>query len=384
MKVPPNASGARPDDENDRWRRVEALYHEIRVRPARERAAALLAACPNDPAMAAEVQALLDQPESATGFLATPPAEVAAGLVSKAGPSLIGQRIGAFEVQSLLGLGGMGEVYRARDTRLGRDVAIKVLPEAFARDAPSLARFDREARALASLNHPNILGVYDVGTHEGTAFVVTELLEGRTLRDVLAPGALPLRKTVDYATQIANGLAAAHEKGIVHRDLKPANIWVTNDGRVKILDFGLARIVTASSVDVPSGSTMTGAGTVLGTAGYMAPEQVRGEPADHRADIFSFGVVLYEMLTGRRAFVRDSTPGTLAAILDADPPSWPGDGSAASLRLLRLAHRCLEKQPQARLQSARDLTLFLSDEGSEASSMPGHIHQFIHPFCIKN
>ena len=286
----------------------------------------------------------------------------------------IGSRLGRYEILGVLGAGGMGEVYRAHDASLKRDVAIKVILDRAAADSDGLRRFEREALATAALNHPNILAVYDVGAHEGTAFVVSELLEGRTLHGVLAAGAPPLRKTVDYAAQIASGLAAAHEKGIVHRDLKPANLWVTKDGRVKILDFGLARILRDVTQDegasLSRSPTMTRPDAVLGTAGYMAPEQVRGEPADHRADIFSFGVVLYEMLTGYRAFKRDTTPGTLAAILDADPPSWPGDGSSLSLRLLSLAHRCLEKAPQARFQSARDLSFFLADEGSDPKGDP--------------
>jgi len=265
----------------------------------------------------------------------------------------------------------MGEVYRAHDANLRRDVAVKVLLAGFAGDAERLKRFEREAMATAALNHPNILAVYDVGTYEGVAFVVSELLEGLTLRELLARGPLPSRQALKYATQIADGLAAAHAKGIVHRDLKPANLFVTTDDRVKILDFGLARVLDDSPLDdganVTMAASLTAPGTLLGSAGYMAPEQGRGLPADHRADIFSLGAVLYEMLSGHRAFHRDTVAGTLAAIVDNDPPSWTGDGSPASQRLMRIVRRCLEKSPHDRLQSARDLALTLADESSDAA-----------------
>src|SRR5262245_25083143 len=218
-----------------------------------------------------------------------------------------GSRLGPYEIVGRLGSGGMGEVYRARDPRLGREVAIKVLPEEVA-DRRHLHRFEQEARAAGALNHPSVLAVHDVGTHEGAPYVVSELLQGHTLRARLEGGALPVRKALDLALQIARGLAAAHDKGIVHRDLKPDNVFVTEDGRVKILDFGLAKL-TRREPPVEDGRTredVTESGTVAGTAGYMSPEQVRGEAVDHRSDIFSFGAVLYEMLTGARAFRRDS------------------------------------------------------------------------------
>src|SRR6267378_3307428 len=216
-----------------------------------------------------------------------------------------GTKLGPYEIQSPLGAGGMGEVYRARDTRLERDVAIKVLPEALADDADRLRRFEQEARTIAALNHPNILGIHDIGTHDGAPFLVSECLEGQTLREKLKSGPLPVRLAIEYALSIAQGLAAAHEKGIVHRDLKRENVFVTRDGRVKVVDFGLAKLVrpeeTRETV-VTLTSPVTLPGTVMGTVGYMSPEQVRGEPCDARADIFSFGAVFYEMLTGRRAF----------------------------------------------------------------------------------
>src|SRR5271163_2979293 len=228
-----------------------------------------------------------------------------------------GTKLGPYEIVSLLGAGGMGEVYRARDSRLKRDVAVKVLPKALSLDADRLRRFEQEALATAALNHPNILAVFDIGTNEGSPYVVSELLEGETLRERLRSGAIPLRKTLDYALQIAHGLAAAHEKGIIHRDLKPENLFLTKDGRVKILDFGLAKLTRPetgdSSGNAPTQQVGTDAGTVMGTVGYMSPEQVRGKPADARSDIFAFGAILYEMLSGKRAFHGDSAADTVSA-----------------------------------------------------------------------
>jgi hypothetical protein len=286
-----------------------------------------------------------------------------------------GTMLGRYEIRSLLGAGGMGEVYRATDSQLGRDVAIKVLPPAFASDPERLRRFEQEARAAGTLNHPNILTVYDLGSREGSPYVVTELLDGLTLRDQLVRGALPQRRALDYARQIAEGLAAAHDKGILHRDLKPENLFVTRDGRVKILDFGLAKLTqprTSGSDAGPSAATIpyvagTEPGVLMGTVGYMAPEQVRAEPTDHRADIFSFGVVLYEMLTGRRAFQRDSAVETMSAILKEEPPESTQSAVAIAPAVERLLRRCLEKRPEARFQSTRDLA-FAIDSSSLASA----------------
>src|SRR4029077_4572183 len=240
-----------------------------------------------------------------------------------------GTKLGPYEIQSPLGAGGMGEVYRARDTRLGRDVAIKVLPEALAKDADRLRRFEQEARTVAALSHPNILGIHDIGTHDGAPFLVSEFLEGQTLREKLEVGPLPVRRAIEYALGIAQGLAAAHEKGIVHRDLKPDNVFVTRGGGVKVLDFGLAKLVrpeenhdTVATLASPA----TLPGMVLGTVGYMSPEQVRGESTDARSDIFSFGTVMYEMLTGKRAFKRDTSAETMTAILREEPPELNGTG----------------------------------------------------------
>jgi Tol biopolymer transport system component len=257
----------------------------------------------------------------------------------------------------------MGEVYRARDPRLGRDVAIKVLPASFASDSDRLGRFEQEARAAAALNHPNILAVYDIGIESGTPYVVSELLEGGTVRERLA--GLPVRKAIDYAMQMARGLAAAHEKGIVHRDLKPDNVFVTDDGRVKILDFGLAKL-TQNDAAVQSGTALptmaavdTQPGMVMGTMGYMSPEQVRGQAVDHRADIFAFGVVLYEMLAGRRAFERSTSADTIIAIVKEDPPDLPVVERHIAPGLERIVDRCLEKSPGARFQNASDLAFAL-------------------------
>ncbi len=263
----------------------------------------------------------------------------------------------------------MGEIYRARDGKLSRDVAIKVLPADLSRDAAALTRFEREAKAVAALSHPNILAIHDFGTHEGTTYAVMELLEGESLQQRLTEGPLPQRKTLEVARDIALGLAAAHEKGIVHRDLKPANLFLTQDGRVKILDFGLARQIALPSADDTNSPTVGQAsepGFIVGTVGYMAPEQLKGQPADVRSDIFSFGAVLYEMLSGKRAFRGDSAITTMNAILKEDPPSLSESGRQMPMALERIVAHCLEKNPAERFQSARDLAFDL-DQASTAS-----------------
>ncbi len=284
-----------------------------------------------------------------------------------------GTRLGPYEIVAALGAGGMGEVYRARDPRLGRDVAVKVLPPAFSADPERLTRFEQEARAAAALNHPNILAVYDVGQHDGSPYIVSELLEGETLRERLAAGALPVRKALEYAVQIAQGLAAAHEKGIVHRDLKPENVVVTGDGRVKILDFGLAKLTQAEPVEagisaLPTTPPHTQAGIVLGTFGYMSPEQVRGLVADHRADIFALGTLLYEMLSGQRAFRGDTAADSMTAILKEDPPDLPVAERRIPPALDRIVNRCLEKNPANRFQTAVDLTFAIEGISSQSDA----------------
>jgi eukaryotic-like serine/threonine-protein kinase len=309
-----------------------------------------------------------------------------------------GTKIGSYEIIAPLGAGGMGEVYRATDTRLGREVAVKVLPASFSRDAERLKRFEQEARAAGQLNHPNILTVHEFGMHDGAPYVVSELLEGETLRQRLSGrdgargvtaqatpdasarsastgrdaatknpptgAALPPRKATDYGVQIANGLAAAHDKGIVHRDLKPENIFITRDGRVKILDFGLAKLIAPEAdgetrTQAMPATAVTDAGVVLGTVGYMSPEQVRAQKTDHRSDIFSFGTILYEMLSGKRAFHRDSSVETMSAILKDEPEELTSTTRNVSPALQRVVDHCLEKNPEARFQSARDLAFAL-------------------------
>jgi len=279
----------------------------------------------------------------------------------------LGTKLGPYEIVAPLGAGGMGEVYRARDTRLNRDVAIKILPAAFSDDAHCLDRFEREARILSTLNHPNLLSIYDVGSQDSIHYLVSELLDGEILRHRIQEGKIPGRKALDYAVQIATGLAAAHEKGIVHRDLKPDNIFVTADGRIKILDFGLAKQnVSGDSEKTASRDSLTEQGTVMGTVGYMSPEQVRGNPADSRSDIFSFGAIFYEMLTGTRAFKGNSSVETMHAILREDPPETPTTDGKISPGTDRVMRRCLEKTSNERFQSARDLAFAL--EGLSGTS----------------
>ncbi len=275
-----------------------------------------------------------------------------------------GTKMGPYEILSPLGAGGMGEVYRARDTRLERDVAVKVLPASYSADLDRLRRFEQEARAASQLNHPNIVTVHDFGTHQGSPYVVQELLEGETLRERIESGSLGTRKATEYALEIAHGLAAAHDKGIVHRDLKPENIFITADGRVKILDFGLAKLLRSDGDAGAAGSARTATlqtlpGVVMGTAGYMSPEQVRAQPTDARSDIFSFGAILYEMLTGRRPFQRDTSAETMAAILKEEPPELSTSGKNVPPSLQRIADHCLEKSPELRFQSAKDLAFAL-------------------------
>jgi serine/threonine protein kinase/Tol biopolymer transport system component len=274
-----------------------------------------------------------------------------------------GTKLGRYEIRSKLGAGGMGEVYQGRDTQLGRDVAVKVLPTTVSTDPDRLRRFEQEACAASALNHPNILVVHDIGAHDGTTYVVSELLEGETLRKRIGGTALGQRRAVDYALQIANGLAAAHEKGIIHRDLKPDNIFINNDGRLKILDFGLAKLTqlagSQSQTDVPTRRVDTDPGVVMGTVGYMSPEQLKGRPVDQRSDIFSFGAILYEMLSGRRAFHGESPAETMSAILKEDPPELSDTNKSVSPALERLVTHCLEKNPEARFHSARDIAFAL-------------------------
>jgi eukaryotic-like serine/threonine-protein kinase len=274
-----------------------------------------------------------------------------------------GTKLGPYEILAPIGAGGMGEVYRAKDPRLGREVAIKVLPASFSQDPDRLKRFEQEARAAGVLNHPGITAVYDIGTADSAPYIVTELLEGETLRNRLLSGPLSARKAIDYAVQIAKGLAAAHEKGIVHRDLKPENLFLTKDGRVKILDFGLAKLKPETGedgkTDLRTVSGGTEPGVVLGTMGYMSPEQVRGRAADRRSDLFAFGTILYEMLAGQRAFRGDTAADTITAILTKEPPDLSQTNKEIHPGIDRIVRHCLEKNPEERFESARDVAFDL-------------------------
>jgi eukaryotic-like serine/threonine-protein kinase len=347
----------------ERWQEIrEVLVKALEVAPE-ERSEFLDRACSSDVALRQEVETLLGSSDDVrSNFLQSSMLRVR--LAS-------GTKLGEYEVKSLVGAGGMGEVYRARDSRLGRDVAIKVLPSLFSSDTGRLRRFEQEARAAAALNHPNILAVFQMGTHEGVPYLVSELLEGETLREQIERGRIAVGKAIDYGVQIARGLSAAHEKGIVHRDLKPENLFVTKDGRVKILDFGLAKLMQPQSGSEHSSPTLgegTEAGVVMGTVGYMAPEQVRGQTADHRADIFAFGAILYEMLAGKRAFQKPTSADTMSAILNEDPPGISQVTPNVAPALQRVVHRCLEKIPDQRFQSASDLAFALDASSGSGGS----------------
>jgi Tol biopolymer transport system component len=287
-------------------------------------------------------------------------------------PLVAGSKLGPYEILSPIGAGGMGEVYRARDTRLSREVAIKVLPAELAADAGRLKRFDKEARSASALNHPNIVTIYDIGQEDSVSYIAMELVEGKTVRELLFAGSLPVKRVLSIAAQVADGLARAHEAGIVHRDLKPENVMVTKEGRVKILDFGLAKL-TASASGSDEGSrvpteTGTSQGVVLGTVGYMSPEQVRGLPLDHRSDIFSFGVILYEMLSGERAFKKNTAADTMSAILSEEPAELSESGRGIPPALARVVGHCLEKVPEQRFHSLHDVVFTLQEAGSQPSA----------------
>jgi eukaryotic-like serine/threonine-protein kinase len=360
--------------ESERWQQIKSLLQSALDREPAERSAFLDEACAGDSSLRLEVESLIASHEQASGFIEEPAYEVMAGtLADDHAGSLVGQSLGPYQLIDSLGGGGMGEVYRARDTRLGREVAIKVLSSAFSTDADRLRRFEQEARAASALNHPNILVIHDVGTENGSPYLVTELLEGDTLRQRLDTTTIPLRKSVDYALQIARGLAAAHDRGIIHRDLKPQNLFITRDGQVKILDFGLAKLIQPSNPLQTEAPTMladadTGTGMVMGTAGYMSPEQVRGRGADQRSDIFSFGAVLYEMLAGKRAFQRASPVETMNAILKEEPAELSEANRNIPAALERVVSHCLEKNPDERFQSTRDLVFDLESLAGSSSS----------------
>jgi TolB-like protein/tetratricopeptide (TPR) repeat protein len=368
--------------ESERSQRIHDLFAAAAACAPQARVEFLAAACGDDAALRREVVALLAAHEQARtsidmpGFQPRDPGEADGGGSDPAGfdPGwqdvaaqegdvrlAAGSRLGPYEVVALLGVGGMGQVYRARDPRLGREVAIKVLSRHSPADRMQLRRFEQEARAAGALNHPNLLAVFDVGDQDGVPYVVTELLEGETLCERLQRGPQPVREALECARQIAAGLAAAHEKGFVHRDLKPANIFLTRDGRVKILDFGLAkRTALAGAASLADGATR--AGVVVGSMGYMSPEQLRGQPVDPRSDIFSFGAVLFEMLTGSRAFAGESPVETAVGVLAGEPPDLSGLAPEAPPAVARLVHDCLRKSRDERIQSAAELGVVLAEQ----------------------
>jgi serine/threonine protein kinase/Tol biopolymer transport system component len=348
----------------ERWKQIEDLYHAALERDAAARGAFLAEASRTDEELRREVESLLAQ-DTGQSPLGRPVWEGAeAQLVSPGAPLGPGSQLGPYRIEGRLGEGGMGVVYRARDPRIGRDVAVKVLHADVATDADRLRRFKQEMKAAGSLNHPNILAIYDVGAEDSSPYIVSELLHGKTLRDHLTSRDIGRRKAIEYAIAMARGLAAAHEKSVIHRDFKPENIFITNDGGVKILDFGLAKLTHPEPSGGSADSTVTQAtetGVVMGTVGYMAPEQARGDVVDHRADIFCFGCILYEMISGQRAFKRESMPETLAAILKDDPPPL------ADAELDRIVRHCLEKNPRERFNSALDLAFALEAIAGQAT-----------------
>ena len=347
----------------DPWEQVQQVFDAALQRPREKRQEFLEQECGSNQDLRREVESLLAAHDESGSFMAQPAvagmAKVLHRVTSRFQP---GNMLGGYKILDLVGRGGMGEVYRARDARLKRDVAIKVLPQDFAADQERLRRFEQEARSAAALNHPNIISVHDMGTADGSPYIVSELLEGQNLREVLRHGPVPARKALDYAIQAARGLAAAHDIGIVHRDLKPENLFITRDGRLKILDFGLAKLTRPEGRSDSSAAEAvpgTEAGRVFGTVGYMSPEQVRGQIADHRSDIFSFGAILYELFSGKRAFSGDSPADTMSAILHQDPPELTRATPPVNPAVDHTIRHCLEKNPLERYQSAHDLAFHL-------------------------
>ena len=346
----------------ERYQQINQLLDAALERVPEERTAWLAAACGDDAELRGEVESLLLACAQAGSFIETPPDDVAAALVAETQARAFGGRtLGHYQLQTLLGAGGMGEVYRARDLRLDREVAVKILPEHLAANAEALRRFEREAKAVAALSHPHILAIHDFGAEQGVNYAVMELLEGETLRARLSRSPLPWREVAEVGVAVAEGLAAAHAKGIIHRDLKPENIFLTVDGQVKILDFGIARVkhTILSDAETAAQTAKTKPGTLLGTIGYMSPEQVRGEEVEAPSDLFAFGCVLYEMLAGARPFARPTTAETLAAILNEEPPELSASDRKVPAELAHIISHCLEKRPERRFQSAHDLAFAL-------------------------
>jgi eukaryotic-like serine/threonine-protein kinase len=363
---------------DDRWRQIEEICHAALERAQGQRAAYLREVCAGDDALRQEVESLLAQEKSAERFLESGGANIAAKMWPKAktedGQRLVGRQLGSYQMVSLLGAGGMGEVYQARDSKLSRDVAIKVLPEAFAHDADRLSRFQREAKLLASLNHPNIATIHGLEQYDGVHYLVMELLAGHTLAERIRGGPLAVEETLRISGQIAEALEAAHEKGVIHRDLKPANVKVTPEGRVKVLDFGLAKAFAGDSGLDPSDGPILAAmsteeGRILGTPAYMSPEQARGKPVDKRTDIWAFGCVLYELLTGKEAFRGETVSDTIAVVLEREP-DWQALPPATPPQIRDLLRRCLQKEAERRPRDFRDLRIQLEELPATATSRP--------------
>jgi Tol biopolymer transport system component len=350
----------------DRWEKIEQLYHAALERDEAQRAGYLHEACGEDEALRREVESLLAQETQAGGLLESLAIDMAAKMLAENQThSLVGHQLGSFKILSLLGLGGMGEVYQAHDTKLGRDVAIKILPPAFVHDADRLARFQREAKLLASLNHPNIATIYGLEQLEGVHYLVMELIPGQTLAERITKGVLPQQEALKIATQIAEALEAAHEKGVIHWDLKPANVKVTPEGRVKVLDFGLAKAFGGDGgQDLSLAPTLSEEGRILGTPSYMSPEQARGKPVDKRTDIWAFGCLLYELLTAKQAFHGETFSDSIATVLEREP-DWQALPSSTPAKIHDLLRRCLQKDPQHRLRDIGDARIELKESLTE-------------------
>src|SRR5437667_4318190 len=347
----------------ERSQQIEQLYHQARERDLAERAAFLEQACGGDEALRREVESLLAEDDGVGTFLETPALELTRKMSNEdPNQSIIGRQLGSYSIRSLLAKGGMGEVYCARDTKLGRDVALKILPADFARDPERLSRFRREARLLASLNHPNIAAIYGMEESGGVHALVMELVPGETLGERAGP--VPLGEALCIALQIAEALEAAHEKGIIHRDLKPANVNVTAEGKVKVLDFGLGKAFAPdqNEVDLSAGATMRGTeeGRILGTPGYMSPEQARGKQVDTRTDIWAFGCVVYELLTGAHVFRGETVSDTIAAVLEREP-DWHALPASTPARVQELLRLCLRKGAKRRLQAIGDARIEIEE-----------------------